>query len=200
MLEHDRAEPVEVLVEKSCDHFRLELVRELGEAFEVAEQDVELALAAREREPFGVVDDFLRDVARQVLAQRVLREAALHRARSPHRAGNGNESQDPAGDPAEANAIKAVYGDRAKSIPVTSIKGSIGHTMGAAGAIESVVAVLSMYNQIIPPTLNYITPDEEIGLNIVGNVAQKADFAISTKHSFGLGGQNACLVLGRVDA
>ena len=106
----------------------------------------------------------------------------------------------PSGDPAEANAIKTVFGERAASIPVTSIKGAIGHCMGAAGAIESVIAILSMKNQVIPQTLNYNTPDEEIGLDIVHNEPRKADFAVSTKHSFGLGGQNACLVFGRVDA
>ena len=56
-----------------------------------------------------------------------------------------------------------------------------------------------MANQTIPPTLNYTTPDEEIGLDIVHGGPRKADFAVSTKHSFGLGGQNACLVFGRVD-
>jgi 3-oxoacyl-[acyl-carrier-protein] synthase II len=105
----------------------------------------------------------------------------------------------PAGDPAEANAIKEVFGKRATSIPVTSIKGAIGHCMGAAGSIESVIAVLSMANQTIPPTLNYRTPDEEIGLDVVHDTPRKADFAVSTKHSFGLGGQNACLVFGRAD-
>lgn len=106
----------------------------------------------------------------------------------------------PAGDPAEANAIRLAFGDRAAEIPVTSIKGAIGHCMGAAGAIESVIAILSMKNQIIPPTLNYTTPDEAIGLDIVHGEPRKADFAVSTKHSFGLGGQNACLVFGRVDS
>jgi 3-oxoacyl-[acyl-carrier-protein] synthase II len=105
----------------------------------------------------------------------------------------------PAGDPAEANAIKDVFAERADSIPVTSIKGAIGHCMGAAGAIESVIAILSMAHQIIPPTLNYTTPDDEIGLDIVHGESRAADFAVSTKHSFGLGGQNACLVFGRVD-
>ena len=105
----------------------------------------------------------------------------------------------PAGDPAEANAIKDVFAERADSIPVTSIKGAIGHCMGAAGAIESVIAILSMAHQTIPPTLNYTTPDEEIGLDIVHGEPRAADFTVSTKHSFGLGGQNACLVFGRVD-
>ena len=101
--------------------------------------------------------------------------------------------------PPKRTRSRQVFGERAGSIPVTSIKGAIGHCMGAAGAIESVIAVLSMANQTIPPTLNYTTPDDEIGLDIVHGEPRKADFAVSTKHSFGLGGQNACLVFGRVD-
>ncbi|MDQ2682411.1 MAG: beta-ketoacyl-[acyl-carrier-protein] synthase family protein [Chloroflexota bacterium] len=106
----------------------------------------------------------------------------------------------PAGDVAEANAIREALGERAERVPVTSLKGAFGHCMGAAGAIESVIGVLSLANQTIPPTLNYTTPDEEVGLDIVHGEPRKADFAVMTKHSFGLGGQNACLVFGRVDA
>lgn len=103
----------------------------------------------------------------------------------------------PMGDPAEANAIKLVFGERAEAIPVTSIKGAIGHCMGAAGAIESVVAVYSIAEQKIPPTRNFTTPDEEIGLDIVHGSPREVAFEAMTKHSFGLGGQNACLVFGR---
>jgi 3-oxoacyl-(acyl-carrier-protein) synthase len=103
----------------------------------------------------------------------------------------------PMGDPAEANSIKNVFGERASSIPVTSIKGALGHCMGAAGALESVVAVYSMAEQKIPPTRNYETPDEEIGLDIVHGSPRELSFDVMTKHSFGLGGQNACLVFGR---
>jgi 3-oxoacyl-[acyl-carrier-protein] synthase II len=103
----------------------------------------------------------------------------------------------PMGDPAEANSIKNVFGERAARIPVTSIKGAIGHCMGAAGAIESVIAVYSIAEQKIPPTRNYETPDEEIGLDIVHGEPRNVSFEVMTKHSFGLGGQNACLVFGR---
>jgi 3-oxoacyl-[acyl-carrier-protein] synthase II len=103
----------------------------------------------------------------------------------------------PTGDPAEALAIKSVFGECAASIPVTSLKGAIGHCMGAAGSIETVIAVRSMLEQCIPPTLNYRTPDPAIGLDIVHGAARAASFDVMTKHSFGLGGQNACLVLGR---
>lgn len=103
----------------------------------------------------------------------------------------------PAGDVAEAHAIKSVFGDRARSIPVTSLKGAIGHCMGAAGSVESVMAIKSIAEQCIPPTLNYQTPDPAIGLDIVHGAARPVAFEMMTKHSFGLGGQNACLVFGR---
>ncbi|MGI8644669.1 MAG: beta-ketoacyl-[acyl-carrier-protein] synthase family protein, partial [Thermomicrobiales bacterium] len=73
----------------------------------------------------------------------------------------------PSGDVAEAEAIKLVFGARAAEIPVTSIKGAIGHCMGAAGAIESVAAVMTVAESCIPPTRNYLTPDPAIGLDIV---------------------------------
>jgi 3-oxoacyl-[acyl-carrier-protein] synthase II len=103
----------------------------------------------------------------------------------------------PAGDLAEANAIKLVLGERATEIPVTSVKGALGHCMGASGALETVVAAYSMAEQLIPPTRNYNSPDPEIGLDIVHGEPRKASFDVMTKHSFGLGGQNAVLVLGK---
>jgi len=103
----------------------------------------------------------------------------------------------PAGDLAEAMAIKAVLGDRAAEVPVTSIKGAIGHCMGAAGALETVVAALSVAEQRIPPTRNFRTPDPAIGLDVVHGGPRSHPIGAMTKHSFGLGGQNACLVLGR---
>jgi 3-oxoacyl-[acyl-carrier-protein] synthase II len=103
----------------------------------------------------------------------------------------------PMGDPAEANVVRLIFGDRAGSIPVTSLKGAIGHCMGAAGAIETVMGVLSMANQTVPPTLNYKTPDPAVGLDIVHGEPRQVDFDVMVKHSFGLGGQNAALVIGR---
>jgi 3-oxoacyl-(acyl-carrier-protein) synthase len=110
---------------------------------------------------------------------------------------NAHAASTPTGDPAEAAAIKAVFGERAARIPVTSLKGAFGHCMGAAGAIESVGAVLSLFEQCIPPTRNYRTPDPAIGLDVVNGEPRSARIDVLTKHSFGLGGQNACLVLGR---
>ncbi|MGH2562760.1 MAG: beta-ketoacyl-ACP synthase II [Thermomicrobiales bacterium] len=110
---------------------------------------------------------------------------------------NAHAASTPAGDLAEAIAIKLAFGERAASIPVTSIKGAIGHCMGAAGAIETIVAIRTMAEQCIPPTRNYRHPDPAIDLDVVHGQPRAASFDILTKHSFGLGGQNACLVIGR---
>lgn len=108
---------------------------------------------------------------------------------------NAHAASTPAGDLAEANAIKAVLGEeRGSSIPVTSLKGAFGHAMAAAGAMESVMAVLTLFEGKIPPTRNHTAPDPEVGLNIVSE-AKDAVIRAMTKHSFGLGGQNAALVL-----
>jgi 3-oxoacyl-(acyl-carrier-protein) synthase len=109
---------------------------------------------------------------------------------------NAHAASTPAGDLAEARAIHAVYGKRAAEIPVTSVKGAIGHCMGAAGAIETVVTALTLAESCIPPTRNYTAPDPAINLDIVHDAARQAEVRIAAKHSFGLGGQNACLILG----
>jgi 3-oxoacyl-[acyl-carrier-protein] synthase II len=108
---------------------------------------------------------------------------------------NAHAASTPAGDVAEARAIHIVFGERAAEIPVTSIKGAIGHCMAAAGALETISAIMTIANGTVPPTRNYRNPDPEIKLDIVGNVAREVDVTVMTKHSFGLGGQNACLVL-----
>ncbi len=112
---------------------------------------------------------------------------------------NAHAASTPAGDAAEANAIRLVFGERAATIPVTSIKGAVGHCMGASGAIETVAAVKTIETQTIPPTRNYRTPDPAVGLDIVHDEPRTAEVSVVSKHSFGLGGQNACLILGRFD-
>jgi 3-oxoacyl-(acyl-carrier-protein) synthase len=110
---------------------------------------------------------------------------------------NAHAASTPAGDAAEAAAIRLVFGERADSIPVTSIKGAVGHCMGASGAIETMVAVRTLTDQLIPPTRNYRNPDPAIALDIVHGEARPAEVNVISKHSFGLGGQNACLIVGR---
>ena len=130
---------------------------------------------------------------------RAIRMALADGNVDPERVGHvqAHAASTPMGDPAEANSIKSVFGDRASTIPVTSIKGALGHCMGAAGSLESVIAVYSIAEQKIPPTRNYETPDEEIGLDIVHGEPRETAFEVKTKNSFGLGGQNACLVFAR---
>jgi 3-oxoacyl-[acyl-carrier-protein] synthase II len=113
---------------------------------------------------------------------------------------NAHAASTPAGDLAESEAIRLVYGERATEIPVTSVKGALGHCMGASGALETIAAVRTIADQVIPPTLNYTTPDEAIALDVVHGEARQADVNVVAKHSFGLGGQNACLILARFDA
>src|SRR5699024_6926818 len=81
---------------------------------------------------------------------------------------NAHAASTPAGDLAEAKASKLALGDRANEIPVTSVKGAFGHCMAAAGALESVISVMTLEEGKIPPTRNYNHPDPEIGLDIVG--------------------------------
>lgn len=112
---------------------------------------------------------------------------------------NAHAASTPAGDVAEAKAIRLVFGSRADSIPVTSVKGAIGHCMASAGALETITAVMSLREQVIPPTRNHRNPDPEIGLDIVSISSRPATINAISKHSFGLGGQNACLILRKHD-
>ena len=100
-------------------------------------------------------------------------------------------------DKVETAAIKHAFGVHAKRIPTSSNKSMIGHTLGAAGAIEAAATVLSLHHRILPPTINYRTPDPECDLNIVANEARDSDFKAAISNSFGFGGQNGVLVFGR---
>ncbi len=101
-------------------------------------------------------------------------------------------------DAGEAKALKRVFGSHMQAMKVTSIKSMVGHALGAAGAQSAVAAVYSLREGIVPPTINY-TPDPEIDIPIVGNVAQKIDARRAIINAFGFGGQNVVAVLGRVD-
>jgi len=102
-------------------------------------------------------------------------------------------------DACETKAIKMVFGEHAYKIPISSTKSMIGHSITAAGAIETVAAILVMNKGIIHPTINYETPDPECDLDYVPNVARPAQVNACLKNSFGLGGENCCLVLKRVN-
>lgn len=102
-------------------------------------------------------------------------------------------------DIGETKALKKAFGEAIYDLKVTSIKSMIGHSLGAAGAQSAVAAVRCLQSGIIPPTINY-TPDPQIDIPIVGNVAQKVDARYAIVNAFGFGGQNVVAVLGRVDS
>jgi 3-oxoacyl-[acyl-carrier-protein] synthase II len=128
--------------------------------------------------------------------------AALRRAElSPEEVDyiNAHGTSTPLGDLAETKAIKDVFGDHAYQLAVSSTKSVMGHTFGAAGAIEAIMCVLAIRDGILPPTINYETPDPECDLDYVPNEARKADVKVALSNAMGLGGHNGCVILSRVD-
>jgi 3-oxoacyl-[acyl-carrier-protein] synthase II len=97
-------------------------------------------------------------------------------------------------DVSETKAIKAALGEHSKKVPISSNKSMFGHLLGAAGAVEAIFTVLTIRDGIIPPTINYDTPDPECDLDYVPNIARKAQVNIALSNSFGFGGINATLV------
>lgn len=110
---------------------------------------------------------------------------------------NAHGSATPLNDVMETLAIKRVFGERAYQIPISATKSMIGHAMGAAGAIEAVVCVLTIRDNIIHPTINLENPDPECDLDYVPLSARRAQVNVALSNSFGLGGQNACLIVKR---
>ena len=95
----------------------------------------------------------------------------------------------------ETMAIKKVFGERAYRIPVSSSKSMIGHTIGAAGAVEAIITTLALDRGVIPPTINYHCPDPDLDLDYVPNVSRQAKIRCALSNSFGFGGHNATIVL-----
>jgi 3-oxoacyl-[acyl-carrier-protein] synthase II len=110
---------------------------------------------------------------------------------------NAHGTATTANDLAETKAIKELFKERAGKIPVSAIKSMIGHCLGAAGAVEAVATVLSVYEDRIPPTINYQTPDPECDLDYVPNQARSKPVAIALSNSFAFGGNNTALVFGK---
>lgn len=112
---------------------------------------------------------------------------------------NAHGSSTPINDRVETLAIKKLFGEKAYEIAVSSTKSVMGHAMGGTGAIEAIFCAYALHEGIVPPTINYETPDPECDLDYVPNVARRQDIRVAMNNSFGLGGQNACLVLGRYE-
>jgi 3-oxoacyl-[acyl-carrier-protein] synthase II len=109
---------------------------------------------------------------------------------------NAHGTGTPENDKMESMGCMAVVGERMKSVPISSNKSMIGHTLTAAGAVEAVMSLLTIRSGRIPPTINYHVPDPAIPLDVVPNEARDADVGIVLSNSFGFGGQNTCLVIG----
>jgi 3-oxoacyl-[acyl-carrier-protein] synthase II len=111
---------------------------------------------------------------------------------------NAHGTGTPMNDKTETLAIRAIFGGRAYSPPVSSTKSMIGHLVAAAGGVEFATCVLALNHQVLPPTINYEEPDSECDLDYVPNEARKAPLDVILCNSFGFGGQNACLLLRNV--
>jgi len=110
---------------------------------------------------------------------------------------NAHGTSTPLNDLTETRAIKNVFGEHASRLAISSVKSMIGHALGASGALETIASALTIYEGIIPPTINYQTPDPELDLDFVPNQARKQQVDTVLSNSFGLGGQNACIVVKR---
>jgi 3-oxoacyl-[acyl-carrier-protein] synthase II len=110
---------------------------------------------------------------------------------------NAHGTSTPLNDVTETRAIKMVFGEEAYNLSISSTKSMLGHAMGASGALEALACILTIYNGLIPPTINYEYPDPECDLDYTPNQVRRRQVNVTLSNSFGLGGQNACLVLKR---
>ena len=132
-------------------------------------------------------------------ARRALEKAGLTADDIDHV--NAHATSTPEGDRAELEAIRTIFGDRAGDVPITANKSMIGHTLGAAGAIEAIATVMAIRESCVPPTINLSDPDPAAeGMTIVADEAARHDVRVALSNSFGFGGQNTALVFRRLDA
>jgi beta-ketoacyl-acyl-carrier-protein synthase II len=126
-----------------------------------------------------------------------LERAGLERERVGYVNAHGTST--PQGDLAETKAIKEVFGNHAGALAVSSTKSVMGHLFGAAGAVEAMMCVLAVHEGVLPPTINYRTPDPELDLDYVPNEARPQQVEVALSNAMGLGGHNACVLVGRVE-
>jgi len=134
----------------------------------------------------------------------MMRAALARSGVAPERVGyiNAHGTSTPLGDAAETRAVKAVFGEHAYRLAISSTKSVTGHCFGAAGAIETMMCALALHNQLLPPTINYRVPDPECDLDYVPNLARDlnetgVDLEVALSNAMGLGGHNGCVLLGR---
>jgi 3-oxoacyl-[acyl-carrier-protein] synthase II len=145
---------------------------------------------------FDACDETAPDPEQEASAMRMaLRDAGVSEEEVDYINAHGTSTK--LNDISETEAIKMVFGERAYHIPISSNKSMIGHIIAASAAIEAIASVLTINHGIIPPTINYETPDPECDLDYVPNVARHAKVDVCLSNSFGLGGQNCCLIIQR---
>jgi 3-oxoacyl-[acyl-carrier-protein] synthase II len=108
---------------------------------------------------------------------------------------NAHGTSTPQGDVVETRALRAVFGERASKVAISSTKSMTGHLLGGAGGLETAITALAIFHDIAPPTINYTTPDPECDLDYVPNERRKVSIHHALNNSFGFGGTNACLIL-----
>jgi 3-oxoacyl-[acyl-carrier-protein] synthase II len=129
-------------------------------------------------------------------AQRAIAKAGISVTEIDHV--NAHATSTPEGDKAELQSIRTIFGERAGEVSVTATKSMIGHTLGAAGAIEAIVTILTMRESCVPPTINLDDPDEAAaGLDLTPNHSRTQDVRIAMSNSFGFGGQNTAIIFRR---
>jgi 3-oxoacyl-[acyl-carrier-protein] synthase II len=134
-------------------------------------------------------------------AYRVMKRAIKDARLEPSAIGyvNVHGTSTPQGDKVEVVAIKRVFGDHARKLPISSTKSMTGHLLGAAGGLEAGITALALRDQILPPTINYETPDPECDLDIIPNEARRVKLDYALSNSFGFGGTNGALVFKRYE-
>jgi 3-oxoacyl-(acyl-carrier-protein) synthase len=131
-------------------------------------------------------------------ARRALDKAGLDPAEIDHL--NAHATSTPEGDKAELQAIRTIFGDHAPDVAVTANKSMLGHTLGAAGALEAIATIQALREGRVPPTINLEDPDDyAAGLDLTPNVARRRTMQAAISNSFGFGGQNTALVFRRWD-
>ena len=135
-------------------------------------------------------------------AARAMRWALRNAALAPEEIGyiNAHGTATPHNDTGETLAIKTVFGEYARRVPISSNKSMIGHCLGAAGALEAVATICALNAGVLPPTINLDNPDPACDLDYIPHTAREASVEYALSNSFGFGGQNASLVIGRVDS
>jgi 3-oxoacyl-[acyl-carrier-protein] synthase II len=111
---------------------------------------------------------------------------------------NAHGTSTPLGDKAETIAIKRVFGDSAKDVSISSTKSQLGHLLGASGGVEFILSVLALRDAVVPPTINYQTPDPDCDLDYTPNQPRQRKIKVAMNNSFGFGGHNACVVVGQL--